>query len=103
MDFFLISVVQAPSPHVRDEKATALLGGDEVDDHVDDAGAAGAGAEVHAGAPDFVLQQLVQLPAQHFHQLSHLEGKKRKAHRLSKASFSGTRSSVASSWILVFT
>lgn len=48
-----------------------------MDYHVDDAGAAGAGAEVHAGAPDFVLQQLVQLPAQHFHQLSHLEGKKK--------------------------
>lgn len=57
-----------------------LLGGDEVDDHVDDAGAAGAGAQVHAGAPDFVLQQLVQLPAQHFHQLGHLEGKKKKKH-----------------------
>lgn len=55
-----------------------LLGGDEVDYHVDDAGAAGAAAQVHAGAPDFVLQQLVQLPAQHFHQLSHLEKKKKK-------------------------
>lgn len=43
-----------------------------MDYHVDDAGATGAAAEVHAGAPDFVLQQLVQLPAQHFHQLSHL-------------------------------
>lgn len=56
--------------------AARLLGGDEADYHVDDAGAAGAAAEVHAGAPDFVLQQLVQLPAQHFHQLSHLEKKK---------------------------
>lgn len=58
---------------VRWNPGGGLLGGDEVDDHLDDAGAAGAAAEVHAGAPDFVLQQLVQLPAQHFHQLSHLE------------------------------
>lgn len=41
-------------------------------DHVDDAGAAGAAAQVHARAPDFVLQQLVQLPAQLLHQLSNL-------------------------------
>lgn len=57
-----------------------------MDYHVDDAGAAGAGAEVHAGAPDFVLQQLVQLPAQHFHQLSHLEGGEKKKKK-SKESF----------------
>lgn len=48
-----------------------------MDYHADDAGAAGAGAEVHAGAPDFVLQQLIQLPAQHFHQLGHLDIKKK--------------------------
>lgn len=53
-------------------KARGLLGGDEVDDHVDDAGAARAAAQVHARAPDLVLQQLVQLPAQLLHQLGHL-------------------------------
>lgn len=65
---------------VRRNPGGGLLGGDEVDYHVDDAGAAGAAAEVHAGAPDFVLQQLVQLPAQHFHQLGHLEKPKKKKH-----------------------
>lgn len=44
--------------------------------HVDDAGAAGAAAQVHARVPDFVLQQLVQLPAQLLHQLSHLDNTK---------------------------
>lgn len=49
-----------------------LLRGDEADDHADDAGAARAAAQVHARVPDFVLQQLVQLPAELLHQLSHL-------------------------------
>lgn len=53
--------------------AGALLGGYEVDDHADDAGTSGAAAQVHARVPDFVFQQLVQLPAQLLHQLSHLE------------------------------
>lgn len=53
-----------------------LLRGDEVDDHADDAGAAGAAAQVRARVPDFILQQLVQLPAQLFHQLSHLGNKR---------------------------
>lgn len=39
---------------------------------MDYAGAAGAAAQVHAWVPDFVLQQLVQFPAQLLHQLSHL-------------------------------
>lgn len=39
---------------------------------MDDAGAAGAAAQVYAWVLDFVLQQLVELPAQLLHQLSHL-------------------------------
>lgn len=56
-------------------RLSELLCGDEVDYHADDAGAAGAAAQVHARAPDFVLQKLVQLPAQLLHQLSHLGNK----------------------------
>lgn len=54
-------------------RAEPLLRGDEVHYHVDDARAAGAAAQVHAGAPDLVLQQLVQFPAELLHQLSHLD------------------------------
>lgn len=54
-------------------RAEQLLRGDEVHYHVDDARAAGAAAQVHAGAPDLVLQQLVQFPAELLHQLSHLD------------------------------
>lgn len=43
-----------------------------MDDHADDAGTAGAAAQVDARVLDFVLQELVQLPAQLLHQLSHL-------------------------------
>lgn len=50
-----------------------LLSRDEVHYHVDDAWTAGAAAQVHARFPDFVLQQLVQLPAQLLHQFSHLD------------------------------
>lgn len=42
----------------RDKKVShgaELLCGDEVDYHVDDAGPAGAAAQVHARVPDFVL------------------------------------------------
>ena len=39
---------------------------------MDDARAAWAAAQVHARVSDFVLQELVQLPAQLLHQLSHL-------------------------------
>lgn len=45
---------------------------------MDDAGAAGAAAQVHARVPDFVLQQLIQLPAQLLHQLSHLGNTEKK-------------------------
>lgn len=53
---------------------------------MDDAGAAGAAAQVHARVPDFVLQQLIQLPAQLFHQLSHLGNTQKRFHlqKLSK-------------------
>lgn len=59
------------APHISSIDGE-LLGGYEVDDHADDAGASGAAAQVHTRVPDFVFQQLVQLPAQLFHQLSHL-------------------------------
>lgn len=78
-----------------------------MDYHADDAGAAGAGAEVHAGTPDFVLQQLIQLPAQHFHQLGHLDIKKiNKSHIKSRKLLSWVRGPLIRlrpSWILVFT
>lgn len=56
-------------------RGAGLLCGDEVDDHVDHAGAAGAAAQVHAGLQDFVLQQLIELHAELPHQGSHLGGK----------------------------
>lgn len=43
---------------------------------MDDAGASRTVAQVHAGVSDFVLEQLVQLPAQLFHQLGHLDRNK---------------------------
>lgn len=58
-----------------------LLSRDEVHYHVDDAGAAGAAAQVHAWVPDFVLQQLVQFPAQLLHQLSHLDNTNKHIYR----------------------
>lgn len=61
------------------EGLVQLLGAYEVDDHVDDARAARAAAQVHAGVLDFVLQESVQLPAQPFHQLSHLIQTNRKS------------------------
>lgn len=48
------------------------LRGDKLDNHPDDAGAPGAHAQIHAGIPDLILQQLVQLTAQLLHQLGHL-------------------------------
>ena len=48
------------------------LRADEGDDGADDAAAPRAGAEVHVGVLDLVLQQLVQLQAQLLQQLSHL-------------------------------
>lgn len=48
------------------------MGGDELDDGADDAGAPGTGAQVHARGLDLVLQELVELPAQLSDQLSHL-------------------------------
>lgn len=46
-----------------------------MDYHVDDRGAAGAAAQVYARVLDFVFQQLIELPAQLLHQLSHLVNK----------------------------
>lgn len=78
-DFFFLlqsSMHLSPSGWLKGSKTGSqvaeLLCRDEVDDHVDDAGAAGAAAQVHARVPDFILQQLVQLPTQLLHQLSHL-------------------------------
>lgn len=50
-----------------------LLGGDELDDHVDDTGASRASTQVHAGVSDLIFKELVQLPAQLLHQLCHLQ------------------------------
>lgn len=52
--------------------AGELLSGYKLDDHADDARTSGTGAQVHARVPDFIFQQLVQLPAQLLYQLSHL-------------------------------
>lgn len=44
-----------------------------MDDHLYDAGATGAAAQVHARVFDFILQKQVQLPAQLLQKLSHLD------------------------------
>lgn len=55
------------------QKAVLMsLRGHELDNHPDDPRATGAHAQIHAGILDFILQQLVQLTAQLFHQLGHL-------------------------------
>lgn len=61
---------------VKALRGVQLLRADEVDNHADDAGAAGAAAQVHGRVLDLILQQLVQLPAQLLHQLSHLGHRK---------------------------
>lgn len=44
-----------------------------MDDHLYDAGATGAAAQVHARVFDLILQKQVQLPAQLLQKLSHLD------------------------------